>query len=52
MTKYVVLNESQKMLMALRPYQYYTVEAIVERVQSTMKFGYIWHTTGSGKTLT
>ena len=51
-TKYVVLNESQKMLMVLRPYQYHTVEAIVERVKNSEKFGYIWHTTGSGKTLT
>ncbi len=51
-TKYIVLNESQKMLMALRPYQYYAVEAIVERVKNTQKNGYIWHTTGSGKTLT
>jgi len=51
-TKYVVLNESQKILMVLRPYQYYAVEAIIERVKTTRKFGYIWHTTGSGKTLT
>lgn len=51
-TKYVVLNESAEMLMALRPYQYYAVEAIVEQVLNTEKFGYIWHTTGSGKTLT
>src|SRR5690606_38806534 len=51
-TKYVVLNESQKILMVLRPYQLYTVEAIVERVKTTTKYGYIWHTTGSGKTLT
>ena len=51
-TKYVVLNESQKMLMVLRPYQYYAVEGIVERVKNTKKHGYIWHTTGSGKTLT
>ena len=51
-TKYVVLNESQKILMVLRPYQFYAVEAIIERVKSTTKFGYIWHTTGSGKTLT
>ena len=51
-TKYVVLNESQKILMVLRPYQFYAVEAIVERVKTTTKFGYIWHTTGSGKTLT
>ncbi len=51
-TKYVVLNESTQMLMVLRPYQYHTVEAIVERVKNSEKFGYIWHTTGSGKTLT
>ena len=51
-TKYVVLNESDETLMALRPYQYYAVEAIVERVKNTEKNGYIWHTTGSGKTLT
>ena len=51
-TKYVVLNDSMKMLMVLRPYQYYAVEAIVERVKNTIKHGYIWHTTGSGKTLT
>ena len=51
-TKYVVLNESDKFLMALRPYQFYAVEAIVDRVNNTKKNGYIWHTTGSGKTLT
>ena len=49
-TKYIVLNTS-KTLMVLRPYQYYATEAIVERVKNTTKFGYIWHTTGSGKTL-
>ena len=51
-TKYIVLNESTQMLMVLRPYQYYAVEKIVERVKNTSKHGYIWHTTGSGKTLT
>ena len=51
-TKYIVLNESQKILMVLRPYQYYAVEAIIERVKISHKLGYIWHTTGSGKTLT
>lgn len=51
-TKYIVLNESQKILMVLRPYQFYAVEAIIERVKTTTKPGYIWHTTGSGKTLT
>ena len=51
-TKYIVLHESDQLLMALRPYQFYAVERIVERVQNTTKNGYIWHTTGSGKTLT
>ncbi len=50
--KYIVIHESDKILMVLRPYQFYAVEAIIERVQTTTKFGYIWHTTGSGKTLT
>ncbi|GAB5526273.1 MAG: type I restriction endonuclease subunit R [Roseivirga sp.] len=49
--KYIVLNTSH-LLMVLRPYQYYAVEAIVERVKASKKYGYIWHTTGSGKTLT
>lgn len=51
-TRYIVLNETDKMLMALRPYQYYATEAIIDRVKNTDKNGYIWHTTGSGKTLT
>jgi len=38
--------------MVLRPYQYYAVEALVDRVMHSRKNGYIWHTTGSGKTLT
>ena len=50
--KYVVLNETNKILMVLRPYQYYAVEALVDRVMNSRKNGYIWHTTGSGKTLT
>jgi len=50
--KYIVLHESNKVLMVLRPYQYYAVEAIAERVKNGRKNGYIWHTTGSGKTLT
>lgn len=51
-SKYIVLHESNKVLMVLRPYQYFAVEAIVERVKAGRKNGYIWHTTGSGKTLT
>ncbi|NVK02447.1 MAG: type I restriction endonuclease subunit R [Oceanospirillaceae bacterium] len=50
--KYIVLAEVPKILMVLRPYQYYAVEAIVDRVKNTQTNGYIWHTTGSGKTLT
>ncbi|WP_373072087.1 type I restriction endonuclease subunit R [Sulfurimonas sp.] len=50
--KYIVLAETLKILMVLRPYQYYAVEAIVDRIKNTNKNGYIWHTTGSGKTLT
>lgn len=38
--------------MVLRPYQYYAVEELIEKVKTTNKNGYIWHTTGSGKTLT
>ena len=49
--KYIVLTED-KNLMVLRPYQYYAVEAIIDRVANSTKGGYIWHTTGSGKTLT
>jgi type I restriction enzyme R subunit len=50
--KYIVLNETNKILMVLRPYQYYAVESIIDRVNNSTKNGYIWHTTGSGKTLT
>ncbi len=50
--KYIVLSEAHKILMVLRPYQYFAVEALIERVKDTNKNGYIWHTTGSGKTLT
>lgn len=58
--KYIVLNETDKKLMILRPYQYYAVESIIKKVTENEilngynieKNGYIWHTTGSGKTLT
>lgn len=51
-TRYVVLAEAKKILMVLRPYQYFAVETIIDRVKNSTKNGYIWHTTGSGKTLT
>lgn len=50
--KYIVLNETHKILMVLRPYQFYAVEAIIDTVKNSTQNGYIWHTTGSGKTLT
>ena len=50
--KYMVMNETFRILMVLRPYQYYAVEAIIDQVMNSEKNGYIWHTTGSGKTLT
>lgn len=50
--KYIVLAEVDKILMVLRPYQFYAVEAIIEQVNTSKRNGYIWHTTGSGKTLT
>ncbi len=50
--KYIVLNETNKILMVLRPYQFYAVEALIDKVMHSRKNGYVWHTTGSGKTLT
>lgn len=50
--QYTVLHQADKVLMVLRPYQYYAAEAIIDRVKNSMRNGYIWHTTGSGKTLT
>ena len=50
--EYIVLAESLQIPMTLRPYQYYAVRAIEKRVHESNKNGYIWHTTGSGKTLT
>lgn len=38
--------------MVLRPYQFYAVEKILDRVKNSNNNGYIWHTTGAGKTLT
>lgn len=50
--RYMVINETDKTLMVMRPYQIYAVEALVHRATETNNNGYIWHTTGSGKTLT
>lgn len=50
--QYVVHNETHKILMVLRPYQFYATEKLVNQVATSNDNGYIWHTTGSGKTLT
>ncbi|MBQ8247122.1 MAG: type I restriction endonuclease subunit R [Lachnospiraceae bacterium] len=60
LTQYCVFT-SNKMLMVMRPYQIAATEAIVNQIQIAENYklwgkikagGYIWHTTGSGKTLT
>ncbi|MBD3377450.1 HsdR family type I site-specific deoxyribonuclease [candidate division KSB1 bacterium] len=51
-SKYMVLVESEKKLLVMRPYQIYAVKAIVDCIHQNRGNGYIWHTTGSGKTLT
>jgi type I restriction enzyme R subunit len=50
--QYVVHNETHKILMVLRPYQFYATEKLVHQVAASNDNAYIWHTTGSGKTLT
>ncbi|MGL4913803.1 MAG: type I restriction endonuclease subunit R, partial [Romboutsia sp.] len=50
--RYMITNENDKLLMVMRPYQIYAVEALVNRAFETNNNGFIWHTTGSGKTLT
>lgn len=50
--RYMIINETEKMLMVMRPYQVYAVENIVSRALDTSNNGYVWHTTGSGKTIT
>ena len=50
-TKYTVLDNDKKKLLILRPYQIHAIEAM-RAASKTGKSGYIWHTTGSGKTMT
>lgn len=49
--RYTVLDEDAKRLILLRPYQIHAIEAIRD-ASKTGQSGYVWHTTGSGKTLT
>lgn len=52
LTKFTILNDTDKLMMIMRPYQVYAVEALVRQAALTDKNAYIWHTTGAGKTLT
>ena len=51
-SKYMVLVASEQKLLMMRSYQIYAVQAIVDCIDQNSGNGYIWHTTGSGKTLT
>ena len=51
-SRYMVLVASEQKLMMMRPYQIYAVKTIVECIRENCGNGFIWHTTGSGKTLT
>jgi type I restriction enzyme R subunit len=51
-SKYMVLVETEQKMLVMRPYQIYAVKAIDDSVKQNRGNGYIWHTTGSGKTLT
>lgn len=51
-SRYMVLVETEQKLLVMRPYQIYAVKAIIDCIQQNRGNGYIWHTTGSGKTLT
>jgi type I restriction enzyme R subunit len=51
-SRYMVLVQSEQRLLMMRPYQIYAVQEIVRCIQENSGNGYVWHTTGSGKTLT
>lgn len=49
---YMIINDTDKNLMIMRPYQVYATQKLIQQALNTNEGGYIWHTTGSGKTLT
>lgn len=51
-SRFIVLVASEQKLLMMRPYQIYAVKNIVECIDKNLGNGYVWHTTGSGKTLT
>ncbi len=51
-SRYMILVASEQKILMMRPYQIYAVRAIINCINENRGNGYIWHTTGSGKTLT
>ena len=51
-SRYMVLVANEQKMLIMRPYQIYAVNAIMSCIEENRGNGYIWHTTGSGKTLT
>lgn len=51
-SSYLIINQSERDLWILRPYQVWAVENLLHRALNTKNNGFVWHTTGSGKTLT
>ena len=51
-SRYMVLVATEQKILVMRPYQIYAVKKIIECIEDNRGNGYIWHTTGSGKTLT
>lgn len=52
LTRFTILNDTDKIMMVMRPYQVYATEALIRQATLTNRNAYIWHTTGAGKTLT
>ena len=52
LTRYTVLNDVEKAIMIMRPYQVYAASKLIDRALFSDENAYVWHTTGSGKTLT
>lgn len=52
LTRYTILNSTEKFIILMRPYQVYATQALTRQATVTNRNAYIWHTTGSGKTIT
>lgn len=52
LSKYFIINDTDKVLMILRPYQVFAIEALIKQALETANNGFVFHTTGAGKTLT